>query len=68
MSDAVFYNVLAWKISGDDTYANNVANFINVWFINNATYMTPNLNYAQPFEASTARTAARIQAFSICMA
>lgn len=47
MSDAVFYNVLAWKITGDNTYSSNAVNFINTWFINPDTYMNPNLDYAQ---------------------
>ncbi|KAG8908744.1 hypothetical protein FRB99_002982 [Tulasnella sp. 403] len=47
MSDAVFYNVLAYKITGQDKYANDAVRFVDTWFINNATYMNPNLNYAQ---------------------
>lgn len=47
MSDAVFYNVLAYRVSGDDLYANDAARFIDTWFINNDTFMNPNLNWAQ---------------------
>lgn len=47
MSDAIFYSTLAYKITGNATYANNAAWFIDTWFVNNATYMNPNLNYAQ---------------------
>ncbi|KAG8908781.1 hypothetical protein FRB99_003019 [Tulasnella sp. 403] len=47
MSDAVFYNVLAYKITGDGQYASSAAHYIDVWFLNNATYMTPNLEYSQ---------------------
>ncbi|KAG9030913.1 hypothetical protein FRB95_003423 [Tulasnella sp. JGI-2019a] len=47
MSDAVFYNTLAYRITGDVSYANTVVWFIDIWFLNNATYMNPNLDYAQ---------------------
>ncbi|QRW24462.1 chondroitin AC/alginate lyase [Rhizoctonia solani] len=47
MSDSVFFNSMAWVITGDDTYASNAAKEINTWFIDPATSMTPNLNYAQ---------------------
>ena len=47
MSDAVLYNALAWTINGSSLYASNVASWINTWFLAPATYMNPNLNYAQ---------------------
>ena len=47
MSDAVLYNSLAWTINGSSLYASNVASWINTWFLAPATYMNPNLNYAQ---------------------
>ncbi|KIO27783.1 hypothetical protein M407DRAFT_72627 [Tulasnella calospora MUT 4182] len=47
MSDAVFYNTLAYKITGDESYAQKTAWFIDTWFTNNATFMNPNLNWAQ---------------------
>ncbi|KAI9450085.1 chondroitin AC/alginate lyase [Lactarius psammicola] len=47
MSDAVFYNALAWAINGSSIYATNVASLINTWFLAPDTYMNPNLNYAQ---------------------
>jgi len=47
MSDAVLYNAMAWAITGSSNYSSNVANYINTWFINPATLMNPNLNYAQ---------------------
>jgi len=46
-ANAVLYNALAWKISGDSKYSANLARFVNVWFINPATKMNPNLNFAQ---------------------
>ena len=47
MSDAIWFNVLAYKITNDEQYASNVAHWIDTWFINHATYMTPNLIYSQ---------------------
>lgn len=47
MSDAVFYNTLAYKLTGDESYAQKTAWFIDTWFTNNATYMNPNLDWAQ---------------------
>lgn len=47
MSDSVFFNSMAWVITGDNSYASNAANEIKTWFIDPATAMTPNLNYAQ---------------------
>lgn len=47
MSDAVFYNALAWVLTGSSKYSANAAYFIETWFINPATYQTPNLQYAQ---------------------
>lgn len=47
MSDAVFSNALAWVLTGSSNYSNNVAHFIDTWFINPDTAMTPNLEYGQ---------------------
>jgi hypothetical protein len=47
MSDAVFYNTLAWVINGSSHYTTNVASWINTWFLAKDTYMNPNMNYAQ---------------------
>ncbi|KAF7978761.1 hypothetical protein HWV62_25685 [Athelia sp. TMB] len=47
MSDAVFYNTLAWALTGQSNYSQNAASYIDTWFINPATAQTPNLNYAQ---------------------
>ncbi|KAI0292206.1 chondroitin AC/alginate lyase [Multifurca ochricompacta] len=47
LSDAVFYNALAWATNGSSRYAFNVASWINTWFLAPDTYMNPNLNYAQ---------------------
>jgi hypothetical protein len=47
MSDAIFYNAIAYKLTGTESFAGRVASYIDVWFINNATAMNPNLNYAQ---------------------
>lgn len=41
------YNSIAWVLTGQSKYASNSANFIKTWFIDPATAMNPNLNYAQ---------------------
>jgi len=47
MSDAVFYNALAWVLTGSQKYSANAAHYIDTWFINTDTAQTPNLQYAQ---------------------
>ena len=47
MANAVFYNALAWALNGSSTYSARVTKYISTWFLDDATYMTPNLNYAQ---------------------
>ena len=47
MSDAVLYNTLAWVVNGSDVYMKNAVHYIDTWFINPATYMYPNLVFAQ---------------------
>ena len=34
MSDGVFYNALAWVLTGSDTYAAKSAGYLDTWFIN----------------------------------
>ncbi|KAI1792432.1 chondroitin AC/alginate lyase [Ganoderma leucocontextum] len=47
MANAVLYNSLAWALNGSSVYAARVTKYISTWFLDDATYMTPNLNYAQ---------------------
>ncbi|KIJ64736.1 hypothetical protein HYDPIDRAFT_89478 [Hydnomerulius pinastri MD-312] len=47
MADAVWMNSLAWAMTGINRYAQNAANFINIWFLQNSTAMNPNLIYSQ---------------------
>ncbi|KAJ7644863.1 chondroitin AC/alginate lyase [Roridomyces roridus] len=49
LSDAVLYNSIAAVLQGTPSsiYSQNVAKFIDTWFLNNDTFMNPNLNYAQ---------------------
>ncbi|KAF9517052.1 hypothetical protein BS47DRAFT_1340080 [Hydnum rufescens UP504] len=47
MSDAVFYNAIAWRLTGSNNFSTAAVNFINTWFIDPATSMNPNMNYAQ---------------------
>ncbi|KZP15849.1 chondroitin AC/alginate lyase [Athelia psychrophila] len=47
MSNAVFYNTVAWVLTGSSNYASSAAHFLDTWFINPATAQTPDLKYAQ---------------------
>lgn len=42
LGDAVFYNAIAWAITGKGQYASNINNWIDAWFVNNASVQTPN--------------------------
>ncbi|KAF9452091.1 chondroitin AC/alginate lyase [Macrolepiota fuliginosa MF-IS2] len=47
VSDAVFYNSMAWSLTQTPTFAESATQFIKTWFLDEATRMNPNLNYAQ---------------------
>ncbi|KAF7366808.1 Chondroitin AC/alginate lyase [Mycena sanguinolenta] len=49
LSDAILYNALAFSFQSESSsnYSQNIAKFVDAWFLNNATGMNPNLNYAQ---------------------
>ncbi|KAJ6464037.1 chondroitin AC/alginate lyase [Mycena sanguinolenta] len=49
LSDAILYNALAFSFQDEPSsnYSQNIAKFVDTWFLNNATGMNPNLNYAQ---------------------
>ena len=47
MCDAVFYNSMAWQITGKEAYANKAVSFIRTWFLDEDTFMNPNLNFSQ---------------------
>jgi len=48
--------VAAWKISGDQRYADHAVTHLRAWFIDEATRLNPNLQYAQAiFGRSTGR-------------
>ncbi|KAF9473986.1 chondroitin AC/alginate lyase [Pholiota conissans] len=50
MSEAVFYNTLAWVFATGDSktsYENIVVKFLKAWFLDDATKMNPNLAYGQ---------------------
>ncbi|KAJ6566671.1 chondroitin AC/alginate lyase [Mycena capillaripes] len=49
LSDAVLYNSIAAVLQNkpSSVYSQNVAKFINTWFLDNSTAMNPNANFAQ---------------------
>ena len=48
MSNAVLFNSLAWALSSkNSTYSSRAVTWIKAWFLDEDTYMNPNLNYAQ---------------------
>ncbi|KAF7354072.1 Chondroitin AC/alginate lyase [Mycena venus] len=49
LSDAVLYNSIAAVLQNKSSsvYSQNVAKFVNTWFLDADTAMNPNLNYAQ---------------------
>ncbi|KAF7305632.1 Chondroitin AC/alginate lyase [Mycena chlorophos] len=49
LSDAVLYNTIAstFSTSSASTYQANAVKFIQTWFIDNSTFMNPELTYAQ---------------------
>jgi hypothetical protein len=47
LADSVFYNSIAWTLTGMSNYSASAANAVKVWFIDPDTAMNPNLNYAQ---------------------
>ncbi|EJD51798.1 chondroitin AC/alginate lyase [Auricularia subglabra TFB-10046 SS5] len=47
MCDAVFYNSIAWQITGENKYADKAIEFIRTWFYDDKSYMNPNLNFSQ---------------------
>ena len=47
MSHRVVTLTLAWYFSGKEQYAQEAARQLRAWFLNRATRMNPNLNYAQ---------------------
>lgn len=47
MANAVFLNSLAWGVTRSGVYSARVVKYIKNWFLNEDTYMNPNLEYAQ---------------------
>lgn len=47
LCDVVYQLSLAWYFSGNPAYAEHASKLLRVWFLEEATRMNPNLNYAQ---------------------
>jgi hypothetical protein len=47
LCDGVLTLALAWYFSGEKQYAEHAVELLRVWFLDTATRMNPNLNYAQ---------------------
>ncbi|KAJ7111341.1 alginate lyase-domain-containing protein [Mycena epipterygia] len=58
LSDAILYNALAstFQNQSSSIYTQNIAKFINTWFLDANTSMNPNLNYAQMNRGPTGQT------------
>ncbi|MEY3576923.1 MAG: hypothetical protein RL394_506, partial [Bacteroidota bacterium] len=46
LSASIYHLALAYSFTGKDTYAEHAIKLIRVWFLDEATRMNPNLNYA----------------------
>ena len=47
MSQAVFFNAMAYAVTGTRSYSQNVASFLQTFFLEENTAMTPNVNFGQ---------------------
>jgi len=54
LCDAVHTLALAYYFSDDNTYAEHAAKLLRDWFLDEATRMNPNLNYAQAMKGTNA--------------
>lgn len=61
LCEYVYTLALAWYFSDNQVYAGHAAKLVRVWFIDSATRMNPNLNYAQAIKGvNTGRGAGMI--------
>ena len=51
--DTVSTLALAWYFSGEKRYADHAAEILRVWFLDTATKMNPNINFAQAVKGRT---------------
>jgi hypothetical protein len=63
LGELVHTLALAYYFSGNEKYAKHAANLLRVWFVDTATKMNPNLNFAQAIKGvNTGRGAGMIDA------
>lgn len=58
LTDNVYTLALAYYFSGDEKYAEHASRLLEVWFLDTATRMNPNLNYGQAVKGVTEGRAA----------
>jgi hypothetical protein len=53
LSASIYHLALAYYFTGKEAYATHASKLIRVWFLDEATRMNPNLNYAQSVKGVT---------------
>lgn len=53
LSASIYHLALAYYLTGKEAYAEHASKLIRVWFLDEATRMNPNLNYAQSVKGVT---------------
>jgi hypothetical protein len=53
LSTSIYHLALAYYFTGKEAYATHASKLVRVWFLDTATKMNPNLNYAQSVKGVT---------------
>lgn len=48
LADAIFYNGVAWRITGTQSYSTEVVTLFTTWFLHPSTYVKPNRTHPYP--------------------